>query len=79
MRWDAHSLAGSKRGAGAGSSQAEGEAAGSGRAAGGGRASGASAAEDSTEVLGPEVPCADESAIFQEIGLAYVPPHMRIF
>ena len=71
-----------------GSSQAEDELAGSGgaggssnsRAAGSGKAWGGAAAEaDSTEVLGPEVPCPDETAIFQELGLSYVPPHMRFF
>ena len=71
------SLAGHKRGAGNGSSQAENEAAGAGRAAGSGKASGGGASEDGTEVLGPEVPCPDETAIFQELGLAYVPPRMR--
>ena len=82
------SLAGARRGAGNGSSQAEDEPAGScgagvssnSRAAGSGKAWGGAAAEaDSTEVLGPEVPCPDETAIFQELGLSYVPPHMRFF
>jgi hypothetical protein len=27
--------------------------------------------------LGPAVPCSDETCIFQALGLAYVPPHMR--
>ena len=83
-----HPPAGARRGDGNGGSQVEGEAAGSGvagassngSAAGSGKAWGAAAAEaDSTEVLGPQVPCPDETAIFQELGLAYVPPHMRFF
>jgi hypothetical protein len=31
------------------------------------------------EVLGPPVPCSDETSYFRELGLAYVPPHMRFF
>lgn len=29
--------------------------------------------------LGPSVECATEADIFNALGLAYVPPHMRFF
>jgi hypothetical protein len=35
--------------------------------------------EGGTRELDPLLPCRDETAIFRELGLAYVPPHMRYF
>lgn len=39
----------------------------------------AGAADGGTTVLEPAVACPDETTIFRELGLAYVPPHMRYF
>ncbi|KAL4431115.1 hypothetical protein ABPG75_006371 [Micractinium tetrahymenae] len=36
-------------------------------------------AQADVPVVGPPVPCADETALFCALGLSYVPPHMRVF
>lgn len=67
-----HKTEGRKRGGGGGarSSDSEGEQPQAGVQYG---------RDAGTLLLGPALHCADETAIFQELGLAFVPVHMRMF